>query len=58
MQNQLRRLTEENNKLKASGKMPRQSVNTPSTIKTNDLNSRIRMNASDAIDLGLEEAGG
>jgi hypothetical protein len=55
---QVKRLTEENSKLKASGKMPKSSVNTPSTIKNNDLNSRIKMNASDAIDLGLDEAGG
>ena len=51
------RLSNENSKLKASGKMPKQSVSTPSTIKNNDLNSRIKMNASDAIDLGLDEAG-
>jgi hypothetical protein len=51
------RLSNENSKLKASGKMPKSSVNTPSTIKNNDLNSRIKMNASDAIDLGLDEAG-
>jgi hypothetical protein len=57
MQSDIKRLSEENSKLKASGKMPRQSVNTPSTIKTNDINSRIKMNPSDAIDLGLDEAG-
>lgn len=57
MQSDLKRLSEENSKLKASGKMPRQSVNTPSTIKNNDINSRIKMNPSDAIDLGLDEAG-
>ena len=51
------RLSNENSKLKSSGKMPKQSVSTPSSIKNNDLNSRIKMNASDAIDLGLDEAG-
>jgi hypothetical protein len=51
------RLANENSKLKASGKMPKSSVSTPSSIKNNDLNSRIKMNASDAIDLGLDEAG-
>jgi len=54
---QVKKLSDENSKLKASGRMPKQSVNTPSTSKSNDLNSRIKMNASDAIDLGLDEAG-
>ena len=57
MQAELKRLTDENSKLKASGKMPKQNVSTPSSIKNNDRNSRIKMNASDAIDLGLDEAG-
>ena len=54
---QLKKLTEENSRLKASGKMPRQSVSTPSGNKTNSLDDRIKMKASDAIDLGLDEAG-
>jgi hypothetical protein len=54
---QLKKMTEENSRLKASGKMPKQSVSTPSTIKNNDINSRIKMNPMDAIDLGLDEAG-
>ena len=54
---QLKKLTEENGKLKSSGKMPRQSVSTTSTNKSNSLNERIAMKASDAIDLGLDEAG-
>jgi len=57
LETQVKRLTEENSKLKASGKMPRQSVTTQSVIKNNDLSSRIKMNPSDAIDLGLDEAG-
>ena len=57
MQAELKRLSDENSRLKASGKMPKQNVSTPSSIKNNDLNSRIKMNASDAIDLGLDEAG-
>lgn len=56
LETQLKKLTEENNRLKASGKMPRQSVATTATNKP-DVNSRIKMNASDAIDLGLDEAG-
>ena len=54
---QLKKLTDENGKLKASGKMPKQNVTTQSVNKSNDLQSRIKMNASDAIDLGLDEAG-
>jgi len=57
LQAELERLANENSKLKASGKMPKQNVSTPSSIKNNDLNSRIKMSASDAIDLGLDEAG-
>lgn len=56
LESQLKKLTEENSRLKASGKMPKQSVSTPSTIKNNDINSRIKMNPMDAIDLGLDEA--
>jgi hypothetical protein len=54
---QLKKLTDENSKLKASGRMPKQSVNTMSGNKTNSLDDRIKMKASDAIDLGLDEAG-
>ena len=54
---QLKKLTEENSRLKASGKMPRQSVSTQSVNKTSSLDDRIKMKASDAIDLGLDEAG-
>ena len=57
LQAQLKKLTDENSKLKSSGKMPRQNVTTQSVNKSNDLQSRIKMNASDAIDLGLDEAG-
>ena len=54
---QLKKLTDENSRLKSSGKMPRQSVSTPSGNKTNSLDDRIKMKASDAIELGLDEAG-
>ena len=57
LESQLKKLTEENSRLKSSGKMPRQSVSTPSGNKTNSLDDRIKMKASDAIDLGLDEAG-
>jgi len=54
---QVKKLADENSKLKASGRMPKQNVTTQSVNKSNDIQSRIKMNASDAIDLGLDEAG-
>lgn len=53
---QVKKLTAENNALKSSSKMPKQSISTQSVIKTTNVNDRIKMNASDAIDLGLDEA--
>ena len=57
LQAELARLSDENSRIKASGKMPKSSISTPASVKNNDMNSRIKMNASDAIDLGLDEAG-
>lgn len=54
---QIKKLTEENNKLKGSSKIPRPTMNTATTNKSTNLNERIKMNSSDAIDLGLDEAG-
>jgi hypothetical protein len=53
---QVKKLTSENNSLKSSSKLPKQSVSTQSANKTNSMSDRIKMNASDAIDLGLDEA--
>jgi hypothetical protein len=53
---QVKKLTAENNALKSSSKLPKQSVATQSVVKTSSMNDRIKMNASDAIDLGLDEA--
>jgi len=53
---QLKKLTDENGRLKSSGKMPKQVVNTPSGNKSSNLDDRIKMKASDAIDMGLDEA--
>jgi hypothetical protein len=53
---QVKKLTAENNSLKSSSKLPKQSISTQSANKTNSMNDRIKMNASDAIDLGLDEA--
>jgi hypothetical protein len=57
MQAELKRLSDENSKLKGASKMPRQNISTQSSIKNNSLQDRIKMNASDAIDMGLDEAG-
>jgi hypothetical protein len=54
---QLKKLEAENSQLKGASRIPRQNVNTQQVNKSTDLNSRIKMNASDAIDLGLDEAG-
>jgi len=56
MVEQLKKLTEENNRLKGAGKIPKTNVTSPSPAKS-DVNSRIKMNSSDAIDMGLDEAG-
>lgn len=53
---QVQKLTSENNALKASSKMPKQSISNQSVNKPSSMNDRIKMNASDAIDLGLDEA--
>lgn len=56
LQAQLKRLTDENSKLKGASRVPRQTVTTPSGIKTVNQNERIHMNSEQAIDLGLDEA--
>ena len=53
---QVKKLTAENNALKSSSKMPRQSAATQVVSKPSSINDRIKMNAADAIDLGLDEA--
>lgn len=55
MVEQLKKLTEENNRLKNAGRLPRQNVNSSNRVATS-INDRIRMNSSDAIDAGLDEA--
>lgn len=56
LQAQLKALTEENTRLKGAGKLPRQTVATAVSNKSS-VNDRLKMSASDAIDLGLDEAG-
>jgi len=56
LQAQLDKLMKENSALKSSGKIPKSAVAGQSSPKSST-SDRIKMNASDAIDLGLEEAG-
>ncbi|MCX7319415.1 MAG: hypothetical protein NT113_07940, partial [Hyphomicrobiales bacterium] len=53
---QVKKLTTENNALKSSSKMPRQTISNQSVNKPSSMSDRIKMNAADAIDLGLDEA--
>ena len=53
---QVKKLTAENNALKSSSKMPRQTISNQSVNKPSSMSDRIKMNAADAIDLGLDEA--
>ncbi len=57
MESQIKILTEENTKLKGAGKMPRQTISTQGGNKSMTLNDRLKLSSSDAIDIGLEEAG-
>jgi len=42
--------------LKSSSKMPKQTISNQSVNKPSSISDRIKMNAADAIDLGLDEA--
>jgi hypothetical protein len=57
LMDQVKQLTTENNKLKGSSKLPKQTINGQATNRPSNLSDRIKMNASDAIDMGLDEAG-
>jgi len=54
---QLKRINDENSKIKGASRMPKSTVTGSNASKGSSLNDRIKMSASDAIDLGLEEAG-
>lgn len=54
---QVKKLTDENNKLKGASRMPRSNAAHSTSPKSTSLNDRIKMPAMDAIDLGLDEAG-
>lgn len=55
MSEQIKKLTEENNRLKSAGRLPRQNVSTSNKIG-NSLSDRLKMSSSEAIDAGLDEA--
>jgi hypothetical protein len=55
MSEQLKKLTEENNRLKSAGRLPRQNVSTSNKV-SNSLSDRLKMSSSEAIDFGLDEA--
>jgi len=55
MSEQLKKLTEENNRLKNAGRLPRQNVTAPNRVGSS-LGDRLKMNSMDAIDAGLDEA--
>lgn len=57
LQAEVKRLTDELTKLKSAGKMPKQTLSTPNQVKSTTLSDRIKMNPSDAFDLGMDEAG-
>lgn len=57
LQAQLKKISDENSKIKGASRMPRSTVTGSNASKGSNLNDRIKMSASDAIDLGLDEAG-
>ena len=57
MEAQIKQISEENNRLKGAGKMPRQNLATASSNRPSSVSDRLKMSSSDAIDMGLDEAG-
>jgi len=57
MEAQIKQLSDENNRLKGAGRMPRQNLATASSNKPSSVSDRLKMSSADAIDLGLDEAG-
>lgn len=57
MEAQIKQLSDENNRLKGAGKMPRQNLATASSNRPSSISDRLKMSSSDAIDMGLDEAG-
>jgi hypothetical protein len=57
LQAQLKKIETENSQLKMAGRAPKASANVTSSKVNPGTNDRWRMNAGDAIDMGLDEAG-
>ncbi len=57
MEAQIKQLSDENNRLKGAGKMPRQNLATASSNRPATVSDRLKMSSADAIDMGLDEAG-
>jgi hypothetical protein len=57
MEAQIKQLSDENNRLKGAGRMPRQNLATASSNRPASVSDRLKMSSSDAIDMGLDEAG-
>jgi hypothetical protein len=57
METQIKQLSDENNRLKGAGRMPRQNLATASSNKPASVSDRLKMSSADAIDMGLDEAG-
>jgi len=53
----LKALEAENSQLKQAGRAPKPSANSTSSKVTSNTNDRWKLNAADAIDMGLDEAG-
>lgn len=54
---QLKKLSEENSKIKGASRMPRSNVSGGSPARGASLADKLKMSSSDAIDFGLDEAG-
>jgi hypothetical protein len=57
MEAQIKQLSDENNRLKGAGRMPRQNLATASSNRPASVSDRLKMSSADAIDMGLDEAG-
>jgi hypothetical protein len=54
---QIKSLSQENARLKGAGKVPKPNQATAGAVRSSSVVDRLKMSSSDAIDLGLEEAG-
>lgn len=54
---QLKKLSDENSKIKGASRMPRSNVSGGSSARGTSLADKLKMSSSDAIDFGLDEAG-